>query len=407
MPLQTLDRSPPPFFKQGPSALSRLVFFSALALFLMVADARFHLVQPLRAVIATVLYPVQWVALQPVQMVNQATAYLTDLKTAHATEDAARRKLAEQSQRAGQVEQLMLENNRLRQLLDLRDRVQVQARAAQVLYDATDPFSRRVVIDKGQMQGIEPGSPVMDESGVLGQVTRVYPFVSEITLLIDRDQVIPVMNARTGARSVAYGDPSQHRGMMELRYMSVTEDVKEGDLLTTSGVDGVYAPGLPVANVVRVDRRSDTSFARIVCQPLANLSAVNHVMVLTPLTPASDTAPSDVTAAQGAASGAVSAASAPAATRPGAPAAGVAAGAAAAVGAVGAAAAPAGRAAPAKPAAPPRPAAPPAAAARAGAAGAATPATAAASAPSPRRRAAAPAARAASAPRAAASGAAP
>ena len=411
MPLQTLDRSPPPFFKQGPSALSRLVFFSALALFLMVADARFHLVQPLRAVIATVLYPVQWVALQPVQMVNQATAYLTDLKTAHATEDAARRKLAEQSQRAGQVEQLMLENNRLRQLLDLRDRVQVQARAAQVLYDATDPFSRRVVIDKGQMQGIEPGSPVMDESGVLGQVTRVYPFVSEITLLIDRDQVIPVMNARTGARSVAYGDPSQHRGMMELRYMSVTEDVKEGDLLTTSGVDGVYAPGLPVARVVRVDRRSDTSFARIVCQPLANLSAVNHVMVLTPLTPASDTAPSDVTAAQGAASGAVSAASAPAATRPGAPAAAVAAGAAAAVGAVGAAAAPAGRASgratPAKPAAPSRPAAPPAAAARAGASSAAAPATAAASAPSPRRRAATPAARAASAPRAAASGAAP
>ena len=290
MPLQTLDRTPPPFFKQGPSALSRLVFFSALALFLMVADARFHLVQPLRAAIATALYPAQWLALQPVQMVRDFTAYLTDLKTAHATEDAARRKLAEQSQRAGQVEQLLLENNRLRQLMALRERVQVSATAAQVLYDATDPYSRRVVIDKGQMQGIQPGSPVMDESGVLGQVTRVYPFVSEITLLIDRDQVIPVMNARTGARSVAYGDPSQHGGMMELRYMSVNEDVKEGDLLTTSGVDGVYAPGLPVARVARVDRRSDTSFARIACQPLAHLSAVNHVMVLTPLTPASSAA---------------------------------------------------------------------------------------------------------------------
>ncbi|MFD1712634.1 rod shape-determining protein MreC [Ottowia sp. GY511] len=290
MPLETLDRSPPPFFKQGPSALSRLVFFSALALFLMVADARFHLVQPLRAAIATALYPAQWLALQPVQMVNDFTAYLTDLKTAHVTEEAARRKLAEQSQRAGQVEQLLLENNRLRGLLTLRERVQVTATAAQVLYDATDPYSRRVVIDKGQMQGIEPGSPVMDESGVLGQVTRVYPFVSEITLLIDRDQVIPVMNARTGARSVAYGDPTQHGGSMELRYMSVTEDVKEGDLLTTSGVDGVYAPGLPVAKVTRVDRRSDTSFARIVCQPLANLSAVTHVMVLTPLTPPSTAA---------------------------------------------------------------------------------------------------------------------
>ena len=207
MPLETLDRSPPPFFKQGPSALSRLVLLSALALFLMVADARFHIVQPLRAVIATVLYPAQWLALQPVQWVQTGVGYLTDLKTARATEEAARVKLAEQSQRAGQVEQLQLENNRLRELLALRERVQVPAVAAQVLYDTTDPYSRRVVIGKGQMQGIEPGSPVMDESGVLGQVTRVYPFVSEITLLIDRDQVIPVMNARTGTRSVAYGDP--------------------------------------------------------------------------------------------------------------------------------------------------------------------------------------------------------
>lgn len=283
MPLDTLDRTPPPFFKQGPSALSRLVFFSALALFLMVADARFRIVQPLRAAIATVLYPAQWLALQPVQMAQTLGGYLTELKTAHATEEAARLKLAEQSQRAGQVEQLLLENARLRELLELRPRVQVASVAAQVLYDATDPYSRRVVIDKGQLQGIQPGSPVMDESGVLGQVTRVYPFVSEITLLIDRDQVIPVMNARTGTRSVAYGDPAPHGGTMELRYMSVNEDVKEGDLLVTSGVDGVYAPGLPVARVATVDRRSDTSFARIQCQPLAQLNGVTHVIVLSPV----------------------------------------------------------------------------------------------------------------------------
>ncbi|MCA0328074.1 MAG: rod shape-determining protein MreC, partial [Proteobacteria bacterium] len=283
MPIDTLDRSPPPFFKQGPSALSRLVFFSALALFLMVADARFGIVQPLRAVIATVLYPAQWLALQPVQMAENFGGYLTDLKTARKTEEAARVKLAQQSQRAGQVEQLQLENNRLRELLALRERLQVPAVAAQVLYDATDPYSRRVVIDKGQLQGIEPGAPALDESGVLGQVTRVYPFMSEITLLIDREQVIPVLNVRSGTRSVAYGDPSPHGGMMELRYMSVTEDVKEGDLLTTSGVDGVYPPGLQVARVTRVDRRSDSSFARIQCQPLARLQGVTHVMVLAPL----------------------------------------------------------------------------------------------------------------------------
>lgn len=316
MPLETLDRSPPPLFKQGPSALSRLLFFSALALFLMVADARFHVVQPLRAAIATVLYPAQWLALQPVQMVRELTGYLTELKTAHKTEEAARLKLTEQSRRAGQVEQLLLENARLRALLDLRARVQVPGTAAQVLYDATDPYSRRVVIGKGRVQGIEPGSPVMDESGILGQVTRVYPFVSEITLLIDRDQVIPVMNARTGTRSVAYGDPSPRGGLMELRYMSVTEDVREGDLLVTSGVDGVYAPGLPVARITSVERRSDTSFARIQCQPLAQWQGVTHVMVLAPLTrPSTEDLPAQgpqpVAAATPAASNAA-AASAPA-----------------------------------------------------------------------------------------------
>ncbi|WP_051235994.1 rod shape-determining protein MreC [Ottowia thiooxydans] len=283
MPLESLDRMPPPFFKQGPSALSRLVFYSALALFLMVADARFRVAQPLRAGIATVLYPAQWLALQPVQMMQNFTSYLTDLKTARKTEVAARSQLAEQSLRAGQVEHLALENDRLRKLLALQERVQTPAIAAQVLYDATDPYSRRVVIDRGRLQGIEPGSPVMDEYGVLGQITRVYPFVSEITLLIDRDQVIPVMNARTGTRSVVYGSPSPHGGLLELRYMSVTEDVKEDDLLTTSGVDGVYPPGLPVARVVSVDRRSDSSFARIQGKPLAQMQGVMHVMVLSPV----------------------------------------------------------------------------------------------------------------------------
>ncbi len=280
MPLETLDRTPPAFFKQGPSALSKLILFSALALFLMVADARFHVMQPMRTAFAAVLYPAQWLALQPVQLMRNGAGYLTELKTAQKTEQAARAQLAEQSARAGQVEHLLLENDRLRKLLALRDRIQVPAVAAQVLYDATDPYSRRVVIDKGQLQGVETGSAVMDETGVLGQVTRVYPFVSEVTLLIDRDQVIPVLNVRTGTRSVAYGDPAPHGGLLEMRYMSANEDVKEGDLLTTSGVDGVYPPGLPVARVASVDRRSDSSFSRILCRPIARLQGVTHVMVL-------------------------------------------------------------------------------------------------------------------------------
>jgi rod shape-determining protein MreC len=128
------------------------------------------------------------------------------------------------------------------------------------------------------------GSPVLDESGVLGQVTRVYPMVSEVTLITDRDHAIPVLNTRTGARGVAYGDASLHADAMELRFMAANADVTTGDLLTTSGVDGVYPPGLPVARVERVERRVDAVFARIYCVPLSLVSGSAHVVVLDPAT---------------------------------------------------------------------------------------------------------------------------
>jgi len=280
MPLGTLGRDPPPFFRQGPSALSKLAVCSALALFLMVADARFKVIQPLRVVLATVLYPVQWLAMRPVILLQGGGQYFVSLSSAQADEEQARKKLSLQSLRANQVEQLALENTRLRKLLDLRERLQSSAMAAQVLYDAADPYTRKVVIDKGMSDHVGLGSPVLDESGVLGQVTRVYPMVSEVTLVTDRDHAIPVLNARTGARGVAFGDTSTHADAMELRFMAANADVAVGDLLTTSGVDGVYPAGLPVARVEKVERRVDAAFARIYCVPLALVSGAGHVMVL-------------------------------------------------------------------------------------------------------------------------------
>src|ERR1035437_10541486 len=123
MPLGTLDSTPPPFFRQGPSALSKLTFFSALALFLMVADVRLHVTQPLRAGLASVLYPVQWLALRPVLWLQDGAHYFESLKASKDDTEAALRRLNLQSQKAVQVEQLTLENSRLRQLLNLRNQV--------------------------------------------------------------------------------------------------------------------------------------------------------------------------------------------------------------------------------------------------------------------------------------------
>jgi rod shape-determining protein MreC len=282
MPLGTLDRTAPPLFNQGPSALSKLIFFSALALFLMVADARFNILQPVRAGIGAVLYPVQWLALKPVQLVMGGGRYLEDLQTAQRNEDTARKALALQSERASQADTLAQENARLRSILELRQLTQTPGRAAEVLYDAADPYTRKLVIDQGLAQGIAAGSPVIDEDGVVGQVTQVQPFTSEITLVIDRDLSIPVQNTRTGARSVAFGDANAHGAGLELRFMAANADVQEGDVLTTSGVDGVYPPGLPVAKIDRIDRRADSAFARIHCIPLARVTAARYVLVLAP-----------------------------------------------------------------------------------------------------------------------------
>lgn len=282
MPLGTIDRTPPPFFKQGPSALSRLIVCSALAIALMVVDARLHLASPIRSVVATALYPLQWLMLQPVRAVKAVGSYFSSLDSAQSAEAQAQEKLALQAMRAAQVELLALENLRLRELLDLSARLPSPSQGAEVLYDAGDPYTRKVVINRGSIQGVADGAPVLDGQGVLGQVTRVYPLNAEVTLLTDRSQAIPVLNTRTGVRGLAYGLPRAGAGALELRFVPINADVQEGDLLTTSGLDGVYPPGLPVARISLVERRPDATFVRIECEPLAGHSSARHVLVVAP-----------------------------------------------------------------------------------------------------------------------------
>ena len=281
MSLGTLDRTPPPFFKQGPSALTRLLFFSSLAVFMMVADVRFQVTQPLRAALATVLHPVQQTLLAPVHGWDQAGHYLRGLDEARRAENLAEQAVAAQAERVMRVASLEAENARLRQLLELRPRINVQTLAAEVLYDAPDPYTRKVVLDRGGRHGVVLGAPVLDETGVLGQVTRVYPLTAEVTLVTDRDAAVPVLNARTQQRGVAYGMP-QAQGM-ELRFMAGNADVQVGDNLLTSGLDGIYPAGLPVAKVLRVDRRADSAFARIALVPMAEPDSPKHVLVLHPV----------------------------------------------------------------------------------------------------------------------------
>ena len=283
MSIGTIDRTPPPFFRQGPSALTKLILCSALALFLMVADNRFAVTRQLRAVLATALYYPQQGLLVPVQALAGGNEYVLGLKNALEAEAAARRLLAQQSERSLRVDQLLLENAHLRGLLELRPSLNVKSQAAQVLYEASDPYSRKVIIDRGATNGVIVASPVINETGVLGQVTRVYPLSSEVTLLTDKDAAIPVLNARTQVRGAAFGSAGAAGGGMEMRFMAGNADVQVGDVLTTSGVDGIYPAGLPVAKVASVDRKLDSGFARILLTPNAKTEGVRHVMVIEPV----------------------------------------------------------------------------------------------------------------------------
>ena len=282
MPHGTLDRNPPPFFKQGTSALTKLIIFSFVSMALMLADQRYNLVQPARWVLSIIIYPVQWVALRPQVAWYDLGDIFEGKQDVLDNLQAAKAQLLTQSVRTSQLEQLELENRHLRELLELRQRMPTPSLAAEVLYEAGDPYTRKMVLDKGALNGVVQGSPVMDEQGILGQITRVHPLVSEITLVTDREHSIPVLNTRTSARGVAFGE-SGGAPLLELRYMATNADIEVDDVLTTSGVDGVYPPGIPVAKVVKVERRADSVFARILCESLARVQGARHVMVLAPV----------------------------------------------------------------------------------------------------------------------------
>jgi rod shape-determining protein MreC len=283
VPLGTLDRTPPAFFKQGPSAISKLLFFSALSVLLMVADIRFQVTQPIRAALSVAIYPVQWLAMRPQAFAKFSGEYLESLQEAQSDAKETRQKLLLQAQRATQVEQLTLENKQLRALLNLQERLYSAGFVAEVLYDAADPYTRKLIINKGMANGVKASAPVMDEHGILGQVTRVLPLVSEVTLVTDREHSIPVLNTRTGARGVAYGE-SGGAPLLELRFMATNADIEVGDQLSTSGVDSVYPPGVQVGIVTKVERRAETAFARILCEPVGKVQGTRHVMVIDPLT---------------------------------------------------------------------------------------------------------------------------
>ncbi|HZQ74070.1 MAG TPA: rod shape-determining protein MreC [Burkholderiales bacterium] len=273
-----MEHTPPPFFKRGPAPLVRLFFFASLSVALLVLDARFRYAENLRSVLALIAYPIQRAATLPFELAERVSGYFTLQSRLLEENERLRAQNLELAQDAQRFEAEKAEAAQLRRLIGAGEAVSVRSMPAEILYASRDPYSNKVFIDRGTREGVQPGSPVADDAGIVGQVTRVHALTSEVTLLTDPDQAIPVQVVRNGLRAVAFGGGAA--GTLELRFMAANAEIQNGDHLVTSGIDGVYPAGIPVATVMRIERDAERSFARVVCKPAAGVDRGRFLLIL-------------------------------------------------------------------------------------------------------------------------------
>ncbi|MCZ7565731.1 MAG: rod shape-determining protein MreC [Burkholderiales bacterium] len=274
-----MDRQTPAFFHRGPAPIARVTFFAVLSTLLMVLDARFQYAEPLRQVLALAAYPIQQVAAAPVIAYGRLADFFASRSALQRENEALRAEQLRSAPALLALDALKAENEVLRETLAARTKLPQSSIFAEIVYAGRDPFSRKVIVDKGSQQGVQLGQPVIDARGVLGQITRVHPLLAEVTLVVDKDHPVPVQVVRNGLRGVVYG--SGDGATLELRHMATNAEVEVGDVLVTSGIDGVYPRGLPVARVTSVERDAAAAFADIRCQPAAEVGSNRQVLVLT------------------------------------------------------------------------------------------------------------------------------
>jgi rod shape-determining protein MreC len=269
---------PPPFFHHGPSPLTRLAFFGLLSLALLFADTRYRYLENIRQVAAIVLYPLVRAVQLPGEAIGFVGGYFSSQRRLASENAEQHRQLLAEAPLVQGYSTLEQENARLRALTKVEARFRGSATAAEVLYTGRDPFTQKIFVDRGESAGVFPGQAVIDDVGVVGQVTRAFPQMAEVTLVTDKDQAVPVKVERSGVRSVMYGAGTGR--LPELRFLSPNAEIQPGDRLVTSGLDGTYPPGLAVAVVASVERETGQMFARVSCKPLAGVDASSHLLIL-------------------------------------------------------------------------------------------------------------------------------
>jgi len=257
---------------------ARLSIYVALSILLMAADVRYQALGGVRSAAAAVFHPVQSVLAAPFKFFGDAWEFFTIHGELLQSNRHLTTVLNEQGLRLQNWQTLAAENAELRRHLGLQVPAGFRARAVEVVGAMPDPFSRRLVIGAGAEAGVRAGLPVVNAEGLIGQVTRVYPASSEVTLLTSHEQSAPVEVVRNGLRTLVNGFGSD--SLLDVRYLDAHADLRVGDVLVTSGLDGLYPAGIPVGRVLRVEPPRHTPFARAVCEPLAGIGRGRFVTLL-------------------------------------------------------------------------------------------------------------------------------
>ena len=273
------------FFNRGPSPVARLIFFALLSLLLLFIDVRYKNLETVRRILALPIQPLQHLATgiysQPGVWWDEFSNYLDTQGILSGENAQLKQQHTVYAAKLLELEVLQIENSRLRKLLDVTQQADYPMQVAEIVYVERDIFKRKVFLDKGTQKNVEAGQVVIDETGVIGQVTRVFPWLSEVTLITDKDHAVPIQILRTGLRAVVFG--SGNISNLALRYMPISSDIEVGDELITSGIDGIYPPGLPVARVIQIERDPAYPFARILCTPIAGVDQQRQLMIISGL----------------------------------------------------------------------------------------------------------------------------
>jgi rod shape-determining protein MreC len=274
---QKLDpQESPAFFVRGPSPFSKMMFFCALSIALMAIDARFDYLAQLRQAFIAGLHPLEVVAQTPNEWSRNIRNYLTSHDDLIKENHYLKIQSVEHSVLLQRLKSIESENQHLRNLLHANPESSTKVILGEILHMGRDPFSNVVVVNKGNNDGVEAGQAVVDADGVIGQISRVYPFSSEVTLITDKNLSIPIQIERNQLRAIAFGEGKNNT--LDIPYLPTSVDIKVGDRLVTSGIDGVYPTGLAVATVTQIKQSPDSPFAKIISAPIAGVN--RHIQLL-------------------------------------------------------------------------------------------------------------------------------